>query len=202
MKSNTRTAILTIPCKEFTESSKFSEGMRVKAFKVGCTSRDKSDRLKLSITQFSSFYSLPIDPARLAQTHYTPRQLVQADQLHGIPINGELDMITVVCLHIDWKQQHINGSSADHQSQRTKHTFLCCDTSQHLFVVDMESITNFKLNEEFAVVWMKNLEMAGFDTSLQMNRLRATIYSEFKLTGALQPFGHQPRTDLVAWRDR
>ncbi|KAJ1339929.1 hypothetical protein BSLG_005464 [Batrachochytrium salamandrivorans] len=168
-RSDTRFATVSVQGDQYTHGPKLGEGMR----------------------------AIAVDAERLAQTLYSPRQLIRADQFYGLSENDEIDTVSIVCAHLD--RTHTPDNNVHN---RPRHTILCCDASQHIFIVDIECNASLRLPDEFPVVWLRNLKYVCYDSQMQMSRLLATVYSEIKCTSSMSPFGSKPKTDLEIWRDR
>ncbi|KAH6559739.1 hypothetical protein BASA62_000133 [Batrachochytrium salamandrivorans] len=167
-RSDTRFATVSVQGDQYTHGPKLGEGMR----------------------------AIAVDAERLAQTLYSPRQLIRADQFYGLSENDEIDTVSIVCAHLD--RTHTPDNNVHN---RPRHTILCCDASQHIFIVDIECNASLRLPDEFPVVWLRNLKYVCYDSQMQMSRLLATVYSEIKCTSSMSPFGSKPKTDLEIWRD-
>ncbi|KAJ1339865.1 hypothetical protein BSLG_005525 [Batrachochytrium salamandrivorans] len=185
------------PPKEFLVAIPDLPPCRCKLYKVASVSRGSSDCIRLSLASFSPFINKVVDAERLAQTLYSPRQLIRADQFYGLSENDEIDTVSIVCAHLD--RTHTPDNNVHN---RPRHTILCCDASQHIFIVDIECNASLRLPDEFPVVWLRNLKYVCYDSQMQMSRLLATVYSEIKCTSSMSPFGSKPKTDLEIWRDR
>ncbi|KAH9247162.1 hypothetical protein BASA81_015246 [Batrachochytrium salamandrivorans] len=195
-RSDTRFATVSVQGDQYTHGPKLGEGMRAILYKVASVSRGNSDCIRLSLASFSPFINKAVDAERLAQTLYSPRQLIRADQFYGLSENDEIDTVSIVCAHLD--RTHTPDNNVHN---RPRHTILCCDASQHIFIVDIECNASLRLPDEFPVVWLRNLKYVCYDSQMQMSRLLATVYSEIKCTSSMSPFGSKPKTDLEIWRD-
>ncbi|KAL2913704.1 hypothetical protein HK105_206720 [Polyrhizophydium stewartii] len=192
-REHTRYALVTIWNEDDNYLLQFDEGKRFKFFQMSTNSREGSETLRLHTTHYSRHLSRPVDPARLASTRYTPRQLVLSDQLEGRRARDEVDMLGIVLV----VSARDAGSAT--LAHRMHYQLLCTDAHQHLFVVEFKSSMRLGEMAPMAVLWFRNIEYVYFDSHFGAHKLRGSVFSQIKATGAMLPHGPGPRQELEAW---